>query len=87
MKRSFSRIVIGEGVVRYKTKLESEQCEFGTHQARVVQSNVLQMITDNPSLVACGPSAFDRLSISHNGNCWVVECEAVAAGNTGEKNG
>lgn len=86
MKRSFSKVTIGEGIVRHRTRIESDMCEMGTHEARIIQNRLLQDILNNPSVVACGPSAFDKMSISHNGSCWVVETEAVVSDSTGASN-
>jgi hypothetical protein len=37
---------------------------------------MLREICDHPELTDCGLNPFQKLSMYHNGECWVMELEA-----------
>lgn len=77
MKRTTSAVPIGTTQKRYKTKLESDECTVGTLESRLAQFDLLQRISGQPDLSACGGVDFQRMTMIHNGHCWIAEFEAV----------
>jgi hypothetical protein len=46
-------------------------------QARMAQVALLRSLTDNVELLNCGFSPFQKLSMRHTGDVWLIEMEAV----------
>lgn len=78
MRRSISSVRISENQVRYRTKLEGDDCPPDTYESRMQQSRLIEAIHDQPGLVACGVHPFQRLTIRHDGTRWIAEAEALA---------
>lgn len=77
MKRCVSELRIGEGQIRYRTRLEDEFSEKGSDQAREQQYFFLRQLLDNPTLLDCGLQRFQTLKIFHSGTQWICEAEAT----------
>jgi hypothetical protein len=77
MKRCVSAIKIGEGQIRYKTRLEDEYSEKGSDQAREQQYFFIRQILDNLVLLDCGMQRFQTLKVFHSGVQWIAEAVAV----------
>jgi hypothetical protein len=77
MKRSMTKVVIQDNKTRYRVTIESDECLKGSQEARVIQFLLLRSIADEPSLTACGMSDFQRMTMTHNGEKWIVECESI----------
>lgn len=78
MKRTQSKSALSGNEVKVTVKLESEHCEVGSLQARMQQVEMLRQLTSNPELMNCGYAPFQRLTMRHTGEAWVIEMEAVA---------
>jgi hypothetical protein len=85
VKRLTSSVPIGTTRKRNKTKIESDSCTIGTQEARFAQFDLLKLLAEQPDLSACGGVDFQRMIMFHNGNCWVVELEAVVEIPDGQK--
>lgn len=80
MQRSpCNKTTLGGGQARYTVKYESDPCEPGTMQARAVQIALLRTIGETPDLQLCGLIPFQKMSIRHTGECWLVELEATGS--------
>lgn len=80
MKKTSTRVDIGEGNIRYRVRLEGEECIEGTAAGRACQLNMLDSLTTTPDLTNCGPVPFQSMKMIHNGRGWVIEMEAVGRG-------
>jgi hypothetical protein len=59
-------------------RIESDPCAPPpSHEARVVQYNLLRTMADTPDLLGCGPTFFEKLLWVHDGSKWVVSLEAL----------
>jgi hypothetical protein len=76
LQRQVKRTEIAPGRVRYRVVIIGEECPPNTVESRVRQAAFLQELADNPSLLFCGYSPFQRLLVTHNGACWQAEAEA-----------
>ncbi len=81
MNRTTNRVQVaqdltGGGRVRWVTTVEDDLTDEGTPQALARQHQFLQQLVDNPALLLCGPARFERLSIWHNGKCWMAQAQA-----------
>lgn len=76
MKKSISKVRIGDNLYRYKVKLEDSFSEYGTPSYRARQRAFLREIIDNEGLLSCGTSDFQKMSMFHDGKSWVIEAEA-----------
>ena len=77
MKRNFYRTPVDGVNYRYRVTFESDPAPVGTPDYRVVQRALLQSLLDNPGLLDCGMNPFQTLKMTHNGETWTVEIEAV----------
>lgn len=59
--------------VRY----ESEECEELGVKSKFIQKEMLSMLSSMPGLMECGPYLFQKMKMSHDGQKWVIELEAV----------
>jgi hypothetical protein len=69
---------IGENQTRYRVTLFSDPCPAGTQLARFLQFELLRTIANDPSVTACGTTDFQTMTMNHDGEKWVVICEAIA---------
>lgn len=79
MKRNFTKARLNDLEHRYRMIYESEDCEQGTPEARRLQYGLLRAIIDNPGLMDCGPVTFQTFKMSHDGQKWLIEMEAVSS--------
>jgi hypothetical protein len=82
MQRIVTDRDMNDGTIRYRVRIESDPCEQGSDLAERFRFMLLQNIVDNPALVACGYSPFQTLRMTHTGQCWVIEAEAIVARDT-----
>ncbi len=76
---------IGDGNVRYRVRIESDSCEKDSPLANQFRYMLLQNIVDNPALITCGFEPFQTLRMAHNGQCWVIEVEAIVRKNNAKE--
>ena len=80
MRRSpCTKTTMGGGQDRYTLRYESEACEPGSREARMEQMRMLRTIADTPELQICGFHPFQKMSMRHTGDCWVIELEATGS--------
>ena len=77
MNRKSTTVSIGGGQCRVTVVITSEPCEQGTMAARQAQVALLRALTDNIELMNCGFLPFQKLTMRHTGEVWLVEMEAV----------
>lgn len=77
MNRKTTTVSIGGGQCRVSVRIESEPCEIDTMEARRAQVALLRGLTDNIELLNCGFKPFQKLTMRHTGEVWLVEMEAV----------
>ena len=78
MRRSpITKTTMGGTQVRFTLKYESEPCEPGTILARQEQMRMLRTLADSPELQLCGFYPFQKMSVRHTGDCWLIELEAI----------
>jgi hypothetical protein len=80
MRRVATAVPIGneyKGRTRYNLRLEDEpDCEQGSALALMRFFALIQAVVDQPALLKCGLNWPEKMSISHNGDCWVLEAMA-----------
>lgn len=77
MKRVTADVTVGEGKKKSRVRLTSVPCAPGTVEARVEQYRLLRNVADLPDLTHCGLEPFEKLTMYHDGQAWVIEAEAV----------
>ena len=77
MRRTVSEARVGDKLVRYRTRIEDDSSQAGSWEARQRFLNLLQTLSQTPDLINCGLNLPQKISISHNGESWVVEAEAT----------
>lgn len=77
MNRKTTTVSVGGGQCRVTVQISSEPCEIGTMAARQAQVALLRALTDNIELMNCGFKAFEKLTMRHTGEVWLIEMEAV----------
>ncbi len=77
MNRSIARNRISDSQVRYRVKISGEECAPNTHESRISQTRLLREIVDTQELLTCGYDPFQLLRMSHTGEHWLIEAEAV----------
>lgn len=77
MRRTATKSRITDNRWRHHVRLEGDLCIPGTHASRIVQAFLLEAVAQDLSLVACGGESFEKLSMRHDGERWVLEAEAV----------
>lgn len=79
MNRNVTVINIGDHNTdrkRYRLIIQDDPSGPALSDIQRRQSGFLQLIVENPALLACGPAFADRLTIFHDGNCWTLHAEA-----------
>lgn len=76
MKKTVSKVRIGDTLFRYKIKIEDSFSEYGTVHYKARQKAFLRELIDNEGLLTCGVSDFQKMTMFHDGKSWVVEAEA-----------
>ncbi len=77
MKRTITKLNLGENSRRIRVRLETEECMEGSLSSKQELANLLHSIADMPDLVACELNAFQTLKIYRDGLKWVAESEAI----------
>jgi hypothetical protein len=77
MHRVVTSTDLGEGRIRFRVHIESDQCELASGLEEPTKRVLLQNFADNPALLTCGMTPFQTLKMSHNGMVWIVEAEAI----------
>ena len=68
---------LGDGLTRFRVRIEGDPCEPNTLMAEQMQNNLLANIAANPHLVACGSGPFQKMQIYHDNAKWILEAEAT----------
>lgn len=76
VNRTQRKATVAPGRARIRVLVTTDECQPHTHEARIHQSLLIKLLADNPSLLDCGYSIPDRITISHNGQSWQAEAEA-----------
>lgn len=79
MKRSFSNATMGGGQSKVIVRYESESCELGSSKARMEQMRLLKTLADTAELQNCGYWPFQKMSMKHTGEVWIIELEAIGS--------
>lgn len=77
MRRIPAKSRVDDGHTRYSVRIEGDDCVPGTNDARVLQHQMLETLAQDVSLAACGHATFQKLTMRHDGERWVVEAEAL----------
>jgi hypothetical protein len=77
MNRILTSTDLGEGRIRWRVRIESDDCEAGSDMMERMKQVLLQNFADNPSLLLCGLVPFQTLKMIHSGTNWIIEAEAV----------
>lgn len=77
MNRKTTTVSVGGGQCRVTVSVTSEPCEAGSMKARMAQVALLRSLTDNVELLNCGFLPFEKLTMRHTGDVWLIEMEAV----------
>ena len=77
MQRIVTSTDLGEGRMRHRVHIESDECVLGSSMEEPIKQMMLQNFADNPSLLTCGMTPFQTLKMFHTGSIWVVEAEAI----------
>ena len=83
MHRVLTKRDMGDGVTRYRVRIEGDDCSPDSHLAEQFKWMLLSNVVDNPALVMCGPIPFQTLHLSHNGERWIMELEALTKAQNG----
>lgn len=75
MKRTLSSVNLGSKT-RHKVRIESDQCREPPSLTRLIQNQMIEHLANVPDLLVCGPEPFQKLSMYHDGDKWVIEAEA-----------
>lgn len=79
MKRTISKAVMDGNRVKVTVRIESDPCENGTIEGRRQQVDLIRQLGDNIELMNCGFSPFQRLTMRHTGEAWLIEMEAISS--------
>lgn len=77
MRRSQKILPIGADLIRVVVRLETDDAPPNSPLYRYHQFHLLRTLAEQPDLTNCGLSAFQKLTIHHNGERWIAEAEAV----------
>lgn len=64
---------------RYRVVVKSDPCEVNTFEYFRLQYELLHNVANDQMLGLCGPVAFQRMNMKHDGVQWVAEFEAIVA--------
>lgn len=68
---------LDEQNTRSRVTIHSDPCPPNTQLARIMQFDLLRMMSQDPALTQCGGSDFQTLSMVHDGGKWIVVLEAI----------
>ena len=75
MNRTTKVLNLGNGLIRYVTRLETDYCEVNTPEYRHYQFEIFQALASDPALTTTGPKDFETGKIFHDGQRWVFELQ------------
>lgn len=67
---------IGERAYRHALRIVDDPSERFSLESRTNLLNLLKELSDQPSLLMCGTEFSEKLTITHNGEAWILEAEA-----------
>lgn len=77
MERDYRKISIGEGAFRHRVVLrDNVETQPQTQAADRRRASLLREFTDQSSLWACGPINYDKMTMRHDGQRWIIELES-----------
>lgn len=59
-----------------KFELRSAPCVAKTIAARAALVEILAACLDNQNLLYCAGELMEKMSVTHDGNCWILRTEA-----------
>ena len=62
---------------KHRVVIETDSCVRGTLDSRMVRTELLRYLYEDPMFSQCGGVDFHSLKLHHDGTCWRAECEAV----------
>lgn len=71
---------LNDNLAKYTVRYESDPCTAGTPESTVIQSDLLLTVASTRTLQACGYHYYESLRYFHDGEKWVLELEAIGAG-------
>lgn len=77
MDRFYTKVQLTETQVKHRSRLCSDPCERGTDKARLFQRWLLEALASTHDFQICGSVPFQRMSMYHNEDKWIIELEAV----------
>ena len=77
MFRSTRIIKLDKEKDRICVRIESGSCEWGSMLCKERRQHLLASLAEDPNLLLCGDQYFQKMSLTHNGEKWIVEAEAV----------
>lgn len=77
MKRTISRINLGEDQIRVIVKIEGEECPNDTLDSFRELISMMKTFTETPHLLQGESFAPSEVKWYHNGTRWVVESQAI----------
>lgn len=75
MKRFFTSVKIGERRTRYSLRIEDEPNSTTPLEKYQRQVGFLQDLVQQPSLLACGGTTLEKISLVHTGDFWLLTGE------------
>lgn len=77
-KRVKTQIPLEHGKrIKYKVRLESEECPIGSAKLNEIRSWLLNAIATDPTLTQCGLNNFTKLVLEHDGKTWQLTAETI----------
>ena len=73
----FTHSVPNGELVRTTIRIEGNDCQPETPEALFYRDLLLRNIADDPHLLDCGPVAFQKFRMDHNGQRWIIEAAAT----------
>lgn len=85
MQRIATSVPMEDGRVKYRVRIVSDNCEPNSTLSDQMRWMLLENVTQNPSIIACGAVPFETFRMYHTGQFWVIEVEAVVIGSPNVK--
>lgn len=77
MRRQTFEVKVGDETVRHRTVVEDDDSVPGSDDSRTRGRQFLNsMLNDSPEILRCGYHEFQKLTMRHDGQRWVIETEA-----------
>jgi hypothetical protein len=80
LDRSISKSAHTDTKFRYTVRLWGPMCDLEDEKSILIRFGLLQAVIDNPALIDCGGSRFDKLTVYYDQNKgrWTLEASAIA---------